>query len=127
MSPVKRPSETAIGRGLRTGAAAAGPAEATGPAVAADPALRQPAASSPRRNHAARSARQAPIRFTLDLAPELHGFLKDFAQGADVIAADVMRELLRQLRADPELGRRVETEIWRRREALQEAQRQAQQ
>jgi hypothetical protein len=58
--------------------------------------------------------------------PELHAYLRDYAQSADVVAADVIRELIRQLRSNPELATRVEAEIWRRREALREAQRQAQ-
>jgi len=66
-----------------------------------------------------------PVRITVDLAADLHGFLRAYAQARDVAAADVMRELIRQLREDGELSARVTAELERRREALAEAMRAA--
>jgi hypothetical protein len=57
---------------------------------------------------------------------ELHSFPpRGCAQERDEAAADVIRELIRQLRADPALSARVTAELARRREALAEAVRQA--
>ena len=56
---------------------------------------------------------------------ELHLFLRGYAQARDVAAADVIRELIRQMRADPDLSARVTAELARRREALAEAMRAA--
>jgi hypothetical protein len=56
---------------------------------------------------------------------ELHSFLRGYAQERDEAAADVIRELIRQLRADPALSARVTAELARRREAVAEALRQA--
>jgi predicted Zn-dependent protease len=124
VSPARSPSASRIS-GIRRAVEAA-------PALE-DPAAAEPAAAVPTRPPAPRPAprtrrapRQVPVRTTLDLAPELHAYLRDFARQADVVGADVMRELLRQLRADPELAARVEAELWRRREVLREARRQAQ-
>ena len=66
-----------------------------------------------------------PTRITVDLVTDLHGFLRGYAQARDVAAADVIRELIRQLRADPDLSTRVSAELDRRREALAEAMRAA--
>jgi hypothetical protein len=52
---------------------------------------------------------------------DLHGFLRGYAQTRDVAAADVIREV----RADPDLSARVTAELARRREALAEAMRAA--
>ena len=62
---------------------------------------------------------------TVDLAADLYGFLRGYVQARDVAAADVIRELIRQLRADPDLSARVTAELERRREALAEAMRAA--
>ena len=71
-------------------------------------------------------ARQArPTRITVDLVAELHSFLRAYAQARDVAAADVIRELIRQVRADPDLSARVTAELARRQEALAEAMRAA--
>jgi len=71
-------------------------------------------------------ARQArPTRITVDLVAELHSFLRAYAQARDVAAADVIRELIRQVRADPDLAARVTAELARRQEALAEAMRAA--
>src|SRR5690348_13535994 len=48
-----------------------------------------------------------PVRITVDLAADLHGFLRGYAQARDVAAADVIRELIRQLREDGDLSARV--------------------
>ena len=56
---------------------------------------------------------------------ELHSFLRAYSQARDVAAADVIRELIRQVRADPDLSARVTAELARRREALAEAMRAA--
>ena len=66
-----------------------------------------------------------PTRITVDLATDLHSFLRAYAQARDVAAADVIRELIRQVRADPDLSARVTAELERRREALAEAMRAA--
>jgi hypothetical protein len=66
-----------------------------------------------------------PTRITVDLVAELHGFLRGYAQARDVAAADVIRELIRQVRADPDLSARVTAELARRQEALAEAMRAA--
>jgi hypothetical protein len=66
-----------------------------------------------------------PTRITVDLVAELHSSLRGYAQARDVAAADVIRELIRQLRADPDLSARVTAELARRREALAEAMRAA--
>ena len=66
-----------------------------------------------------------PTRITVDLVAELHSFLRGYAQARDVAAADVIRELIRQLRSDPELSARVTAELARRQEALAEAMRAA--
>ena len=56
---------------------------------------------------------------------ELHSFLRAYALAREVAAADVIRELIRQVRADPDLSARVTAELARRREALAEAMRAA--
>ena len=73
----------------------------------------------------ARPRAERPTRITVDLVADLHGFLRGYAQARDVAAADVIRELIRQVRADPDLSARVTTELARRQEALAEAMRAA--
>jgi hypothetical protein len=53
-----------------------------------------------------------PIRYTLDLAPDDHRFLKQFAVDAEVNASVIVRALLSQLRADPELAARIRSAAW---------------
>ena len=86
----------------------------------------EPGAVPQARDEPAQVARQVrPTRITVDLVAELHSFLRGYAQARDVAAADVIRELIRQVRADPELSARVTAELARRREALAEAMRAA--
>ena len=112
--------------GIRNAALRAAPAE-----PAAVPPVLQPDAepgSVPQvRDESAQVIRRAarPTRITVDLVAELHLFLRGYAQARDVAAADVIRELIRQLRADPDLSVRVTAELERRREALAEAMRAA--
>jgi hypothetical protein len=125
MSPARSPS----GRdGISRAALRAAPAEP--PAVT--PVLQPPAepgAATPVRNEPAQIPRQAaaarPTRITVDLAGDLHSFLRGYSQARDVAAADVIRELIRQVRADPDLSARVTAELARRAEALAEAMRAA--
>ena len=67
----------------------------------------------------------APIRTTVDLDATLYGCLRGYSESRDVAAADVIRELIRQLRADPDLSARVTAEILRLQEALADAMRAA--
>jgi hypothetical protein len=114
MSPAQKPSAAKVS-GIR---------RAVGPSL---PPVTEPDAVTPVRNEpppasaAAPRVRQAPIRITVDLVTELHSFLRGYAQARDVAAADVIRELIRQVRSDPELSARVTAELARRREALAEA------
>jgi hypothetical protein len=62
---------------------------------------------------------------TVDLVADLHGFLRSYAQARDVAAADVIRELIRQVRADSNLSARITAELAHRQEALAEAMRAA--
>jgi hypothetical protein len=78
------------------------------------------------RDEAVQVTRQArPTRITVDLVGDLHSFLRAYAQARDVAAADVIRELIRQVRDDPDLSGRVTAELERRREVLAEAMRAA--
>jgi len=124
MSPARRPSDR---EGIRN-AAGLRPASA---APAAVPPVLQPDpdrdAVPPVRDGSAQVTRRAarPTRITVDLAADLHTFLRGYSQARDVAAADVIRELIRQVRADPELSAKVTAELERRREALAEAMRAA--
>jgi hypothetical protein len=73
----------------------------------------------------ARGGPRAPARMTADLDASLYGFLRTYAQERGVAAADVIRDLIRQVRTDPDLSARVTAELERRREALAEAMRAA--
>ncbi len=121
MSPARPPSSRG---GIRN---AVRPAAAEPGAV--PPVLHTPAEQSAvpqARNEPVQVARPArPTRITVDLVAELHSFLRAYAQARDAAAADVIRELIRQVRADPELSARVTAELARRQEALAEAMRAA--
>ena len=82
-----------------------------------------PAAVPPGRDDPGQGARSSgrPARITVDLAPGLHEFLRGYARARGAAAADVNRELIRQLRTDPDLSDRVTAELERRQEALAEA------
>jgi hypothetical protein len=56
----------------------------------------------------------------VDLPPDLYEYLCDYAQAHDVTEADVIRELIRQAWADPNLLERVITKLVWRGEALAE-------
>jgi hypothetical protein len=56
----------------------------------------------------------------VDLPPDLYEYLCDYAQALDVTEADVIRELIRQARANPNLLKRVIAKLVWRREALAE-------
>lgn len=98
MSPMRRAS-TALGQAVDSGAT-----------VAPTPPVER--VSAEKRADAGRPRPAKPIRFTLDLAADLHRFLKRFAADAEVDAARVMRVLLTQLRDDPELAARVRAKVW---------------
>jgi len=115
--------------GPRAGIQKAATLRAASTEQAAVPAVLQPgtgpAAVPPAREDPAPAVRSSgrPTRITVDLVADLHGYLRGYAQARDVAAADVIRELIRQLRADPDLSARVTAELERRREALAEAMR----
>jgi hypothetical protein len=124
MSPARRPSAR---DGIRNAALRAAPTEPS-----AVPPVLQPGTGpsavpqqSPGQPEQARSRGGKPTRITVDLVADLHGFLRGYAQARDVAAADVLRELIRQVRADPDLSARVTAELERRREVLAEAMRAA--
>jgi len=119
-----RPPSAGPRAGIRNAALRAASAEQT----AVPPVLHQgtgPVAVPPARDDLAQAVRSSgrPTRITVDLVADLHGYLRGYAQARDVAAADVIRELIRQLRADPDLSARVTAELERRREALAEAMR----
>ena len=124
MAAPKSPRER---EGIRN---AAGLRPAPAPEVAVPPVLQpdaEPSSVPEVRNEPGIAARRParPVRITVDLAADLHGFLRGYAQARDVAAADVMRELIRQLREDGQLSAKVTAELERRREALTEAMRAA--
>ncbi len=124
MSPARPPS---AGRaGIRNAALRSAPVEQDA-VPAALQAAAEPGAVPQARDEPAQVTRRAvrPTRITVDLVAELHSFLRGYAQARDVAAADVIRELIRQLRSDPELSARVTAELARRQEALAEAMRAA--
>ena len=112
MSPARPPSASRAG--IANAALRAAPAEpsAVPPVLQEDaepgavPQARDEAAQAALRHPAAR-----PTRITVDLVAELHSFLRAYAQARDVAAADVIRELIRQVRADPDLSARVTVEL----------------
>lgn len=111
MSPTKRASAVP---GLRSAIMGARPVPADvepAPVPAAPAALDVEPAPVP---SGPRPRPPKPVRYTLDLAPDDHRFLKRFAVDADVNASVIVRVLLGQLRADPELAARVRSEAWAR-------------
>ena len=121
MAAPRRPSDAQ--RAIRT--AASGPVlrPATEPGPDAVTQARDGSEEDPR--PAPAGERDKPTRITIDLAAELYSYLRGYARGRDIAAADVVRELIRQMRNDPDLSARVTAELARRREALAEAMRAA--
>lgn len=74
----------------------------------------QPSSSSDREegNPSVRPRPEKPVRFTLDLTPDVHRFLKRFALEIEVDAARVMRALLAELGTDAQLAERVRSRTW---------------
>jgi len=62
---------------------------------------------------AAPVARERRIRYTLDLSPEQHRFLKRFAFDAEVDASAIVRALLTELDRDFALAERVRGQVRR--------------
>jgi hypothetical protein len=122
MAAPKRP--TALGA-IRAGAGALGPAE---PGAGTEPNAVAPVrdAGTAPASRVASLERQRPVRITIDLVPELHAFLKAWAGERGIVAADVIRQLVRELRDDATLRARVEAEIEARQARVREAQRLAQ-
>ena len=103
MSPARRPSDAAVS--IRAAAMRAVPAgqQAETPVLQPDT---EPNAVTTVRNGPAEPGhvpgdRARPTRITVDLAGDLHPFLRDYSRARNVAAADVIRELIRQVRADP--------------------------
>lgn len=108
MSATKRPSQVAVDS-LRRGAGTT----RTGPVSEAEAAaiIEGATPAQVRIREALKPPRPPkPIRVTLDLDDARHGFLKDF--GAGVSSAQVLRALLDELQADPDLAARVRARIW---------------
>jgi hypothetical protein len=121
MAAPRRPSDAQ--RAIRT--AAGGPVlrSATEPGPDAATLARDGSDEDPR--PAPAGERGKPTRITVDLAAELYSYLRGYARGRDIAEADVVRELIRQMRNDPDLSARVTAELARRRDALAEAMRAA--
>ena len=99
MSPARPPS--AQRAGIRNAALRSAPAEPSAVPPVLQPGT-EPGAVSQVRDESAqpRVRAERPTRITVDLVADLHGFLRGYAQARDVAAADVIRELIRQVRAD---------------------------
>jgi hypothetical protein len=98
MSPTRKPSAVT---GLRKGLGAVSPGT-----VDPNHSLDLPAAS------ARRPRPEKPVRFTLDLDPVRHHYLKEAAGVMEVKASEIVRELLDEMRDDDDLWMRVRTRIW---------------
>jgi hypothetical protein len=110
MSPTKRASAVPGLRAAITGAPPVPAAVDPGAEPAAMPAA--PGAAPAPGPVGQRPRPPKPVRYTLDLAPDDHQFLKRFAVDAGVNASVIVRGLLGQLRADPELAGRIRSEAW---------------
>jgi hypothetical protein len=98
--------------GLRAAIQAAPPAPPAVPAGQAPADLAAPVREDPPRRAGPRPRPPKPIRYTLDLAPDDHQFLKRFAVDTEVNASVIVRTLLSQLRSDPDLAARVRSAAW---------------
>jgi len=123
MAAPKSPSQRRAEASIRAGASTGAPVLNAGTDPAAVTPVRQDAPQVPRQ---APPERQRPVRITVDLVPELHAFLKGWAQERGIAEADVIRQLVRELRDDATLRARVEAEIEARQARVREAQRLAQ-
>jgi hypothetical protein len=109
MSPTKRASGVP---GLRAAIQAAphvppaSESASSEPSAAGRPDVPPPAA--PR----SRPRPPKPVRYTLDLSPDDHRFLKRFALDAEVNASTIVRALIGQLRTDSDLAERVRSDAW---------------
>lgn len=63
---------------------------------------------------AAPSTRQRPVRYTIDLTPEQHHFLKRASLDLQADASAIVRALLTHLETDAELRARIGAEVERR-------------
>jgi hypothetical protein len=109
MSPVKRPSALDSMRH----AAAASPAEAPILQVRSDESIGRPEDIGRLVPPSQRPKPPKPTRFTLDLDTDRHRFLKTYAAEIEAKgASQVMRALLDELQADPELAARIRTRVW---------------
>ena len=121
MASPRRPSDAQ--RAIRT--AAGGPVLRPATELEPDAVTQQQDRSEKDPRPALAGGQGKPTRITVDLAAELYSYLRGYARGRDIAAADVVRELIRQMRNDPDLSARVTAELARRREALAEAMRAA--
>lgn len=108
MSPVARASSVP---GLRAALQAAAPSPAADPEDSLD-SFPEAAPSPPPRRERPPARAPKPIRFTVDLTPELHRFLKRLALDTGADAALIVRALLREARTDKDLARRIQTAVW---------------
>jgi hypothetical protein len=79
------------------------------PASEQQPVAAAPAAQPPVQRAA--PVRERRIRYTLDLSPTQHRFLKRFAFDAEVDASAVVRALLTELEDDPQLADHIRTAV----------------
>jgi hypothetical protein len=110
MSPVKRPSAV---DGLKRGVGTAKPAAEVPLRVRSDESIGRPEDIGRLVPPSQRPKPPKPVRFTLDLDDARHRFLKGYAAEIEAKgASEVMRALLDELQADPELAARVRARVW---------------
>ncbi len=71
-----------------------------------NPVPRLPAGASP-----TPSGKRKTVRFTVDLDPELHRFLRIYALEQGVRGSEVLRALLEELGSDPELQASIQRRL----------------